>query len=292
MNKIFKVIWSHATQTFVVVSELTRSKSKAKASVSDVKKNEVSSLITSGFKLSAISALLISTIPTAYAAVSIGKAEVEKDNKYIVSQGTAANHGQNAIVIGEYAGNQRADDYISDAPNENEKKLNAYNKQKVSGNDLSNTVALGTYAYAWGHDSVAIGTNSQAVHDVQTDNAEFNSRNSVNAGAIAIGFQAIARGDQTVSLGSRAAAYNRQATAIGNDSYAMGVGSVVIGGDDSGYAYESINGKDKRPWANNAGNLGYTNLATGFNPSKEPNKADYRPSAASGNGALVFTAKH
>ncbi|EFM96807.1 ESPR-type extended signal peptide-containing protein [Actinobacillus pleuropneumoniae] len=287
MNKIFKVIWSHATQTFVVVSELTRSKSKAKASVSDVKKNEVSSLITSGFKLSAISALLISTIPTAYAAVSIGKAEVEKDNKYIVSQGTAANHGQNAIVIGEYAGNQRADDYISDAPNENEKKLNAYNKQKVSGNDLSNTVALGTYAYAWGHDSVAIGTNSQAVHDVQTDNAEFNSRNSVNAGAIAIGFQAIARGDQTVSLGSRAAAYNRQATAIGNDSYAMGVGSVVIGGDDSGYAYESINGKDKRPWANNAGNLGYTNLATGFNPSKEPNKADYRPSAASGNGATV-----
>ncbi|QSZ38431.1 autotransporter adhesin [Actinobacillus pleuropneumoniae] len=66
--------------------------------------------------------------------------------------------------------------------------------------------------------------------------------------------------------------------------------TVVIGGDDSGYAYESINGSHnspKRPWANNEGNLGYTNLATGFNPSNELNKADYRPSAASGNGATV-----
>ncbi|MCL7725487.1 hypothetical protein LQU85_06040, partial [Actinobacillus pleuropneumoniae] len=149
---------------------------------------------------------------------------------------------------------------------------------------------MGTNAYAGGEDSVAIGTRAQAVHNVQTTNMAYNSRGSYNAGAVAIGFQSIARGDQTVALGSRAAAYNRQATAIGNDSYAMGVGSVVIGGDDSGYAYESINGTDKQPkqtWANNSGNLGYTNLATGFNPSNEPNKADYRPSAASGNGATV-----
>ncbi|WP_427838300.1 YadA-like family protein [Actinobacillus pleuropneumoniae] len=281
MNKIFKVIWSHATQTFVVVSELTRSKSKAKASVSDVKKNEVSSLITSGFKLSVISSLLISAMPNVYAAVAIGSSTN--------NIGTAANHNGNAITIGDNSGKQREDNYKGESTNEKENLLNAYNKQKdLQGSpNYNNTVALGTYAYAIGHDSIAIGTNSQAVHDVQTANAVFNSRNSVNAGAIAIGFQAIARGDQTVSLGSRAAAYNRQATAIGNDSYAMGVGSVVIGGDDSGYAYESINGTGKQAWANNSGNLGYTNLATGFNPSKEPNKADYRPSAASGNGATV-----
>ncbi|WP_419844457.1 ESPR-type extended signal peptide-containing protein, partial [Actinobacillus pleuropneumoniae] len=269
MNKIFKVIWSHATQTFVVVSELTRSKSKAKASVSDVKKNGVSSLITSGFKLSVISSLLISVMPSAYAAVAIGSSTN--------NIGTAANHGGNAITIGDNSGNQRADGYISDAPNENEKKLNAYNKQKVSGNDLNNTVALGTYAYAYGHDSIAIGTNSQAVHNKQTNSPLYNSRNSVNAGAVAIGFQAVARGDQTVSLGSRAAAYNRQATAIGNDSYAMGVGSVVIGGDDSSYTPENPTlSKDS----------GYI-VAGGFNPSKESNASWYRPSAASGNGATV-----
>ncbi|UPK77247.1 ESPR-type extended signal peptide-containing protein [Actinobacillus pleuropneumoniae] len=282
MNKIFKVIWSHATQTFVVVSELTRSKSKAKASVSDVKKNEVSSLITSGFKLSAISSLLISTIPAAYAAVAINNtqgSDINTNGVQVTGSG---------IAIGSSAGYQQTDGYTSN--NSAEAKRNVYKLQDIGGTASNNTVSLGTNAYAGGEDSVAIGTRAQAVHNVQTTDMAYNSRGSYNAGAVAIGFQSIARGDQTVALGSRAAAYNRQATAIGNDSYAMGVGSVVIGGDDSGYAYESINGSHnspKRPWANNEGNLGYTNLATGFNPSNELNKADYRPSAASGNGATV-----
>ncbi|WP_370427244.1 ESPR-type extended signal peptide-containing protein [Actinobacillus pleuropneumoniae] len=279
MNKIFKVIWSHATQTFVVVSELTRSKSKAKASVSDVKKNGASSLVTSGFKLSAISALLISTIPTAYAAVAINSTQGSSINT------NGAQAIGESIAIGSNAGTQQSDGYIS--AQTDEARRNAYHLQNVGNARANNTISLGTNAYAGGADSVAIGTRSQAVHNEQLANMSYNSRNSYNAGAVAVGFQSIARGDQTVALGSRAAAYNRQATAIGNDSYAMGVGSVVIGGDDSGYAYESINGNNKRPWANNEGNLGYTNLATGFNPSNEPNKADYRPSAASGNGATV-----
>ncbi|WP_440210365.1 ESPR-type extended signal peptide-containing protein [Actinobacillus pleuropneumoniae] len=282
MNKIFKVIWSHATQTFVVVSELTRSKSKAKASVSDVKKSGVSSLITSGFKLSAISSLLISAMPSVYAAVAISSTGWNAvDTSNVQTTG-------NGIAIGSRAGYQQTDGYTSNTSAE--AKRNAYHLQSAGGGASNNTVSLGTNAYAGGEDSVAIGTRAQAVHNVQTTNMAYNSRGSYNAGAVAIGFQSIARGDQTVALGSRAAAYNRQATAIGNDSYAMGVGSVVIGGDDSGYAYESINGTDKQPkqtWANNSGNLGYTNLATGFNPSNEPNKADYRPSAASGNGATV-----
>nr|WP_237611303.1 autotransporter outer membrane beta-barrel domain-containing protein [Actinobacillus pleuropneumoniae] len=105
MNKIFKVIWSHATQTFVVVSELTRSKSKAKASVSDVKKNEVSSLITSGFKLSAISSLLISTIPAAYAAVAINNtqgSDINTNGVQVTGSG---------IAIGSSAGYQQTDGY-------------------------------------------------------------------------------------------------------------------------------------------------------------------------------------
>ncbi|WP_370541485.1 ESPR-type extended signal peptide-containing protein [Actinobacillus pleuropneumoniae] len=288
MNKIFKVIWSHATQTFVVVSELTRSKSKAKASVSDVKKNGVSSLITSGFKLSAISSLLISAIPTTHAAVAIHSLQRDWYNSKDIIDTINVQATGNGIAIGSNAGKQQYDGYTSN--NSAEAKRNEYKLQDIGGTASNNTVSLGTNAYAGGEDSVAIGTRAQAVHNVQTTDMAYNSRGSYNAGAVAIGFQSIARGDQTVALGSRAAAYNRQATAIGNDSYAMGVGSVVIGGDDSSYAYESINGSHnspKRPWANNEGNLGYTNLATGFNPSNELNKADYRPSAASGNGATV-----
>ncbi|WP_439241537.1 ESPR domain-containing protein [Lonepinella sp. BR2474] len=32
MNKIFKVIWNHSTQSFVVVSELSKSKGKSSSS--------------------------------------------------------------------------------------------------------------------------------------------------------------------------------------------------------------------------------------------------------------------
>ncbi|WP_440210533.1 YadA-like family protein [Actinobacillus pleuropneumoniae] len=296
MNKIFKVIWSHVTQTFVVVSELTRSKSKAKASVSDVKKNEVSSLITSGFKLSAISALLISTIPTAYAAVAINDANM---NPTIPSGKTAKEvdkaayaEGTQSIAIGVNAGKQRPDgDKGSDADdNTTGQSDNDYEKlstQYLNDNTRkkNNLISMGTYAFAAGHDSIAIGTNAQAVYEnnFKQWNASRtnNSKHSNNGGAVAIGFQAISRGDQSVALGSRAAARNRQSVAIGNDSFASGVGSVVIGGDDSSYVPEST-------FLNGSKDYGGYKVETGFNPNPDKNYAPwYRPSAASGNGATV-----
>ncbi|WP_427838231.1 ESPR-type extended signal peptide-containing protein [Actinobacillus pleuropneumoniae] len=296
MNKIFKVIWSHVTQTFVVVSELTRSKSKAKASVSDVKKNEVSSLITSGFKLSAISALLISTIPTAYAAVAINDANM---NPTIPSGKTAKEvdkaayaEGTQSIAIGVNAGKQRPDgDKGSDADdNTTGQSDNDYEKlstQYLNDNtrQKNNLISMGTYAFAAGHDSIAIGTNAQAVYEnnFKQWNASRtnNSKHSNNGGAVAIGFQAISRGDQSVALGSRAAARNRQSVAIGNDSFASGVGSVVIGGDDSSYVPEST-------FLNGSKDYGGYKVETGFNPNPDKNYAPwYRPSAASGNGATV-----
>ncbi|AHG83145.1 Autotransporter adhesin [Bibersteinia trehalosi USDA-ARS-USMARC-189] len=282
MNKIFKVVWSNSTNKWVVVSELATTYGKSKSSVSMVADtcSNKSALLENVFKLKFITLLLLSSIPMADAAVSIANT-----NGYSINQGSSATDGTNSINVGDNSGKQRADDYIGESSDPNENKLNAYNKQKpanASTNNRNNTVSLGTYAYAYGHDSIAIGTNSQAVHDVQTANRVFNSRNSVNAGAIAIGFQAIARGDQTVALGSRAAAYNRQATAIGNDSYAMGTGSTAIGGDDSGYTWES-----RQTWAAEGNNEAGYKIAGGFNPSKEPDAEWYRPSAASGNGATV-----
>ncbi|AHG87253.1 Autotransporter adhesin [Bibersteinia trehalosi USDA-ARS-USMARC-190] len=282
MNKIFKVVWSNSTNKWVVVSELATTYGKSKSSVSMVADtcSNKSALLENVFKLKFITLLLLSSIPMADAAVSIANT-----NGYSIDQGSSATDGTNSINVGDNSGKQRADGYIGESSDPNENKLNAYNKQKpanASTNNRNNTVSLGTYAYAYGHDSIAIGTNSQAVHDVQTANRVFNSRNSVNAGAIAIGFQAIARGDQTVALGSRAAAYNRQATAIGNDSYAMGTGSTAIGGDDSGYTWES-----RQTWAAEGNNEAGYKIAGGFNPSKEPDAEWYRPSAASGNGATV-----
>ncbi|UKH22194.1 YadA-like family protein [Actinobacillus pleuropneumoniae] len=290
MNKIFKVIWSHATQTFVVVSELTRSKSKAKASVSDVK-NGVSSLITSGFKLSAISSLLISAIPTAYAAVAINKIDqniaitevpAERDN------GKAYANGTQSIAIGVNAGRQRLDtDKGSDGDGNSDNDYEKLSTKHLKDNtrEKNNLISMGTYAFAAGHDSIAIGTNAQAVYENNYNESDArmtnNSKSSNNGGAVAIGFQAISRGDQSVALGSRAAARNRQSVAIGNDSFASGVGSVVIGGDDSSYVPGST-------FLNGSKDYGGYKVETGFNPNPDKNYAPwYRPSAASGNGATV-----
>ncbi|SUT97433.1 autotransporter adhesin [Actinobacillus lignieresii] len=286
MNKIFKVIWSHATQTFVVVSELTRSKSKAKASVSDAKKNGVSSVIGTGFKLSVISSLWISTISVAYAAVSI---EAASDDK--VSQGSATAVGTQSIAIGKNAGKQRPDgDKASDGDNNTNHTDNDYEKLstqylKDNTREKNNLISMGTYAFAAGHDSIAIGTNAQAVYENNYNESDArmtnNSKSSNNGGAVAIGFQAISRGDQSVALGSRAAARNRQSVAIGNDSFASGVGSVVIGGDDSSYVPGST-------FLNGSTDYGGYKVETGFNPNPDKNYAPwYRPSAASGNGATV-----
>ncbi|WP_427838719.1 YadA-like family protein [Actinobacillus pleuropneumoniae] len=292
MNKIFKVIWSHATQTFVVVSELTRSKSKAKASVSDVKKNEVSSLITSGFKLSAISSLLISTIPAAYAAVTINKIDeniaitevpAERDN------GKAYANGIQSIAIGVNAGRQRLDtDKGSDGDGNSDNDYEKLSTKHLKDNtrQKNNLISMGTYAFAAGHDSIAIGTNAQAVYENNYNESDArmtnNSKSSNNGGAVAIGFQAISRGDQSVALGSRAAARNRQSVAIGNDSFASGVGSVVIGGDDSSYVPGSTFLNGSKDYG------GYKIEKIGFNPNPDPNYSLwYRPSAASGNGATV-----
>ncbi|UKH25681.1 adhesin [Actinobacillus pleuropneumoniae] len=125
---------------------------------------------------------------------------------------------------------------------------------------------MGTNAYAYGHDSIAIGTRSQAVFNNDPDGT---SRNSLNSGAIAIGYQTVSNGDQAISLGSRAEALNRQAMALGNDAFASGVGAIVIGGDDS---LPHGSAKD----------AGYQ-LDTGFVAADKK----YRQSAATGNGAVV-----
>ncbi|WP_420924788.1 YadA-like family protein [Actinobacillus pleuropneumoniae] len=167
-----------------------------------------------------------------------------------------------SIAIGNTAGTQGIKDTRADYLGYTPITI----KDKV-GNQ-QDKIAIGTNSYADGHDSIAIGTRAQAIF---TNNAPSigTSRNTENAGAVSIGYQSIAQGDQAVALGSRAEALNRQAMALGNDAFASGVGSIVIGGDDS------------LPHGS-ADTAGYQ-LTTGYNP----NSAKFRPSAATGNGAVV-----
>ncbi|TPH20643.1 hypothetical protein EUX52_07435 [Haemophilus haemolyticus] len=132
MNKIFRIVWSQATQSWVVVSELTKAHKKQSSSNS-----QGSAVKFSGnfIKSSAIALTLLSG-NSAYAALN--QAGTGSDNA--VALGEAANANQaRAVAIGKGA-------TIS------------------SGQD---TIAIGTDTKAKGHTSIVIGRNAKTTNDAE-----------------------------------------------------------------------------------------------------------------------------
>ncbi|WP_330453908.1 YadA-like family protein [Pasteurella multocida] len=78
MNKVYRVIWSHVTNTFIAVSELATSKGKVKSfsAISSNPQPELNSSIPATFKLSAIALLSILTL----SSTQIFAADVAADN--------------------------------------------------------------------------------------------------------------------------------------------------------------------------------------------------------------------
>ena len=132
MNKIFRIVWSQATQSWVVVSELT--KAHKKQSSSNAQKSAVK--FSGNFIKSSAVALALLSGHSAYAALN--QAGTGSDNA--VALGEAANANQaRAVAIGKGA-------TIS------------------SGQD---TIAIGTDTKVEGHTSIVIGKNAKT-----TNNAE------------------------------------------------------------------------------------------------------------------------
>ncbi|WGE75995.1 ESPR domain-containing protein [Actinobacillus equuli] len=68
MNKIFKVIWNHTTQTFVVTSELSKAKSKSSVTI-DERSSPTNNLLNLGAAALVLGATLGSVdVHAAYSA--------------------------------------------------------------------------------------------------------------------------------------------------------------------------------------------------------------------------------
>ncbi|VTX50764.1 YadA-like family protein [Haemophilus parainfluenzae] len=132
MNKIFRIVWSQATQSWVVVSELTKAHKKQSSSNS-----QGSAVKFSGnfIKSSAIALSLLSG-HSAYAALN--------------QPGTGSD---NAVALGE-------------AANANQARAVAIGKGATisSGQD---TIAIGTDTKAKGHTSIVIGKNAKTTNDAE-----------------------------------------------------------------------------------------------------------------------------
>ena len=205
MNKIFRIVWSQATQSWVVVSELT--KAHKKQSSSNAQRSAVK---FSGrfIKYSAIALTLLSS-HSAYAVIN----EVGSGNANAVAFGANSKAtGGNSVALGTNAKAEQNNGV-------------AIGRGAESTGDSA--VALGMESKSTSNWSVAVGlltnaTNKQAV-------AVGSKSNATGENSIAIGNAAKASNESSVALGSSAESTNKYTTAVGGTAFANQEGATALG---------------------------------------------------------------
>ncbi|MFW3379184.1 ESPR-type extended signal peptide-containing protein, partial [Glaesserella parasuis] len=193
MNKIFRVIWSHAQQAWVVVSELVKSHTKTSAYT-----DKRAQVCTSDyfldkqqdkFKLSLLSLVLLSIFFS-----PVGLAVFIQDG----STNVAPFYDNGAIGIGyrSYVGNSGV----------------VIGKHAVARDTVA--VAIGYGAEVVGHDGVAVGAHAQARYR-----------------SVASGYSAKALGQRSVAIGDSAEVNSgaTRAIALGHNSIVTVAGGVALG---------------------------------------------------------------
>ncbi|MDO9676555.1 ESPR-type extended signal peptide-containing protein, partial [Glaesserella parasuis] len=210
MNKIFRVIWSHAQQAWVVVSELVKSHTKTSAYT-----DKRAQVCTSDyfldkqqdkFKLSLLSLVLLAIFFS-----PVGLAAYLQDSSNSGSKGS--DEGSIGIGIGSRVGHGSIT--IGQKSEAEGRTAVAIGYSAKTGSEHDNAIAIGNSSTATGPGTVTVGHSSEA------------KDRSVVLGANAKGENA-----QTVVIGTLAKATASQSIAIGADTKADGYGSISIGGDD------------------------------------------------------------
>ena len=190
MNKVFKVIWNHATQTWTAVSELGHAKGKTKS------KKIV--------KLTALAGAVIGVMGTAQAAVDTSKSTITIKSD----------------APGNVAGTNQGDSNINIGTGANTYRLE-------NGKVSNNAIAIGTNAAGTGDKSVAIGKDSSA--KVENGIAIGFTATNESIDSVAIGTRAKSSKDMDVAIGKEAQATGGESLAFGSQSKASGQATVAVG---------------------------------------------------------------
>ncbi|MDP0343253.1 ESPR-type extended signal peptide-containing protein, partial [Glaesserella parasuis] len=194
MNKIFRIIWSHAQQAWVVVSELVKSHTKTSAYT-----DKRAQVCTSDyfldkqqdkFKLSLLSLVLLGI----FFSPPVGSAE------YVVGGASIGSRGYNGDSIG-------------------------IGREARVG---PGSIAIGAISKAESTTAVAIGFDTQATH---SDATAVGARSRAAYRSAAYGHHAQALGERSVAVGENAVinAGAARATAIGHNSIVTVAGGVALG---------------------------------------------------------------
>ncbi|MDP0216362.1 ESPR-type extended signal peptide-containing protein [Glaesserella parasuis] len=222
MNKIFRVIWNHTQQAWVVVSELIKSHTKT-STYTDKRAQVCTSHYfldkqQDKFKLSLLSLVLLGIFFS-----PVGSAQFLQDGSSLgylqgdegsIGIGIGSRVGHGSIVIGQ-----------------------------LSKAETRTTIAIGYNSEAKKEGALAVGARS-VVHG---DDGLAIGRSTISKGnqSIALGKEAKATNGQTVAIGALASATGEQSVTIGANTKAEGYGSISIGGDDlNGTEYQTVTGFD------------------------------------------------
>ena len=212
MNKVFKVIWNHATQTWTAVSELGHAKGKTKS-------QKIA-------KLTAVAGAVISSV-----AISQG-AQAATNLNELANLGIELRNSKLVITPNARPGNSATDNsivvgYQNTASGTGDGKT-IYGANNTVSSDAG--VAVGNNNIVTGGASVAMGTSTQATGEATVAignlaNATMirtvaigNNANATNVNATAIGDRAQAAGQDTVAIASRTQATSHLAIAIGKQA--------------------------------------------------------------------------
>ena len=290
MNKIFRIVWSQATQSWVAVSELT--KAHKKQSSSNAQRSAVK---FSGrfIKYSAVALTLLSG-NAAYAAINaVGSgndnavafgANSKATGGNSVALGTNAKAEQNnGVAIGraaESTGDSAVALGFQSKSTSNWSvavglQTNASNKQAVAVGSKSqatgeNSIAIGNAANASNEFSVALGSSTQSTNKYTT--AVGGKAFATQEGATALGYEARATAKDTIAIGKSAKAEQEGVLALGSASVARGKDTIAIGNSaDAKKEGDIILGKDAKSRDQGGGR----SVAIGFKATAGSNKNNF-----------------
>ncbi|OOH88911.1 hypothetical protein BMT54_07880, partial [Pasteurellaceae bacterium 15-036681] len=294
MNNIFKVIWSHTQQAFVVVSELTKSHGKAKSQ--QVTTSATSSKANPLLKLSLISAAVLGS-QNAVAANNITEAnwniyssvltnypaDIATNRNNVIlgynanpqsGDGTGGGGGgtiQFMTIIGSHAGGVEGSTVMGYAANSTGFMGTAIGREATTRKQLD--TAVGYLATAQGQGSSALGSRASALGFNSV--AVGNTTSALVTNAVAVGSDSVARGAYSTALGPSAQANGTSSFAVNYGSQAIGHGSLSIG------RFSKSDGRNAIAVGGGAYALGERSIAIGVN--KNANDGD-APQGATTNG--------
>ena len=261
MNKVFKVIWNHATQTWTAVSELGHAKGKTKS------KKIV--------KLTALAGAVIGSLAVSQSATAaVG---LDSNRISIAPNGAIATAGDaRAIAVGNNATATALDTVaISTSANAPSHLAIAIGKEATANSGLkpgvdkekgqdkeSSVIAIGAFSSVKPGAQTVYDGSSGKLDNTYTQNSDKtwsstvgtalaaiaigDHSNATRDGAVGIGSHAKARGDNSVYLGAtttsvpNAGATNVNSIAIGTSVESHGFSSVAIGGGSKALKDQAI----------------------------------------------------